>query len=146
MILAAKDNLLYLVQNCVVKPMKEQIEWHFNTLSQILLPETCLLKVWIGDGSCDDDYNIQECGYDGGDCCGSENVYEFCTLCECNQVDTTTSGIANNSSISTKQSTIDLKLTTESTANTTQTKSDTDNVAQPIIEAISFLSVISMMF
>ena len=113
----------------------------------ILLLETCLLKSWIGDGSCDDDYNIQECGYDGGDCCGSENVYAFCTLCKCIQIDSTTSGVANNSLISTEQSTIDLKLTMESTANTTQTKSDTDNVAQPlVIEAIFFLSVISMMF
>ena len=101
--------------------------------------------MWIGDGSCDDDYNIQECGYDGGDCCGSENVYDFCSLCKCIQIDSTTSGVTNISSISTEHSTIDLKLNTESTANTTQTKSDIDNVAQPIIEAIFFLSVISMM-
>ena len=55
----------------------------------MLFPETCLLDQWIGDGTCDDEYNIPDCGYDGGDCCGSENVYAFCTLCECHQNDNT---------------------------------------------------------
>ena len=100
----------------------------------------------IGDGYCHDEYNIQECGYDGGDCCGSENVYEFCTLCKCIQIDSTITGVTKGSSISTEQS------ITESTmkvihANTTQSKSFTDNIAQPlVIEAIFFLSVFSMIF
>ena len=34
---------------------------------------------WIGDGFCDDQYNIPECNYDGGDCCGSCTNTNHCT-------------------------------------------------------------------
>ena len=112
----------------------------------ILRTGTCRLKQLIGDGYCHDDYNIQECGYDGGDCCGSENVYEFCTLCKCITIDSTTTGVTNSSSIRTEQFITDSNVKVIH-ANTTQSKSFTDNVAQPlVIEAIFFLSVISMMF
>ncbi len=38
---------------------------------------------WIGDGVCDDDTNISECAYDGGDCCLPEVNMDYCSLCEC---------------------------------------------------------------
>ena len=39
--------------------------------------------LWIGDRHCDDDFNNEKCGWDGGDCCG-ENVYtDHCEKCEC---------------------------------------------------------------
>ena len=35
------------------------------------------------DGVCDDENNIEECEYDGGDCCGSKVQIGFCSECEC---------------------------------------------------------------
>ena len=37
----------------------------------------------IGDGYCNDESNNPECGYDGGDCCGSCINTEYCTYCTC---------------------------------------------------------------
>ena len=40
---------------------------------------------WIGDGYCDDETNNKGCLFDGGDCCGvSESwQYFYCVLCVC---------------------------------------------------------------
>ena len=35
------------------------------------------------DGVCDDEINIVECEYDGGDCCGSNVNTKACKLCQC---------------------------------------------------------------
>ena len=35
------------------------------------------------DGVCDDENNIEECEYDGGDCCGSNVVKDHCKECKC---------------------------------------------------------------
>ena len=40
-------------------------------------------ETWISDDSCDDVNNNQLCGYDGGDCCGSNVVKQYCIDCEC---------------------------------------------------------------
>ena len=37
----------------------------------------------IGDGFCNDETNIADCNYDGGDCCGSCVVTDHCLQCEC---------------------------------------------------------------
>ena len=39
--------------------------------------------IWIGDGFCDDANNIEECNYDGGDCCGIDVQNNFCVNCTC---------------------------------------------------------------
>ena len=38
---------------------------------------------WVNDGFCDDMNNIEECIYDGGDCCGVNTNRRFCLNCEC---------------------------------------------------------------
>ena len=38
---------------------------------------------YIGDNSCDDENNNQECNYDSGDCCGSNVNTDWCTECIC---------------------------------------------------------------
>ena len=43
----------------------------------------CYQASLISDGYCNDDTNIVECGYDGGDCCGSCINTEYCTNCSC---------------------------------------------------------------
>ena len=39
--------------------------------------------MWVGDGFCDDANNIEECDYDGGDCCGINVQNNFCVNCTC---------------------------------------------------------------
>ena len=36
-----------------------------------------------GNGFCDDNNNVPECNYDGGDCCGSCVNKEYCSTCAC---------------------------------------------------------------
>ncbi len=42
-------------------------------------------QMLIGDGICDDKSNIDECFFDGGDCCLTEIVAFFCTDCICQE-------------------------------------------------------------
>ena len=41
----------------------------------------------MGDGSCHDECNYADCGYDGGDCCKPDADKTYCTECQC-KVDT----------------------------------------------------------
>ncbi len=63
------------------------VDWGFskNLSGQ---SDSCQFDVEIADGFCDDKVNIEECSYDGGDCCrlGAElkpNGHLFCTNCLC---------------------------------------------------------------
>ena len=38
----------------------------------------------MGNGYCNDETNIPECSFDGGDCCGPCISMDFCTNCSCN--------------------------------------------------------------
>ena len=49
----------------------------------------------IGDGICDDLYNIRGCNYDGGDCCTPDSNFASCSQCEC-IVDTPTNTLIAN--------------------------------------------------
>ncbi len=40
---------------------------------------------FVGDGHCDDDLNLEDCLFDGGDCCLDEVKTEHCELCECHE-------------------------------------------------------------
>ena len=37
----------------------------------------------IGNGYCNDETNNAECNYDGGDCCGTCVVTQYCSDCQC---------------------------------------------------------------
>ena len=43
--------------------------------------DPCPLFSKVGDGICHDENNNNICGYDGGDCCGSNIDYSNCTDC-----------------------------------------------------------------
>ena len=43
----------------------------------------CANPSWNGDGYCDDEHNILACGFDGGDCCGSDVDTRYCLECKC---------------------------------------------------------------
>ena len=38
---------------------------------------------YADDGICDDANNIEECQWDGGDCCGDNVVTSDCSVCAC---------------------------------------------------------------
>ena len=38
---------------------------------------------YVGDDYCDDISNTENCGWDGGDCCGSNVNYDYCEECDC---------------------------------------------------------------
>ena len=42
----------------------------------------CPKPFYVHDGNCDDENNIAECDYDGGDCC-TDVEQKYCTECEC---------------------------------------------------------------
>jgi len=43
----------------------------------------CGTAKWKGDKNCDDDNNNAGCDWDGGDCCGPSNSYDYCDKCKC---------------------------------------------------------------
>ena len=43
----------------------------------------CIVPSWRGDNYCDDGNNNKGCGYDGGDCCGSNSNKTYCQKCQC---------------------------------------------------------------
>lgn len=50
----------------------------------------------VGNGICNDDTNIIECNYDGGDCCGSCIVKTHCLVCLCLQNHTDSNPLIGN--------------------------------------------------
>ena len=54
------------------------------TCVQFCIP-ACLSPIpdKIGTGWCDDENNIADCGFDGGDCCGQDIKTSHCSDCEC---------------------------------------------------------------
>ena len=59
------------------------------------LIETCAAGYHplVGNGFCNDDTNIAECDYDGGDCCGYSINSEHCTECTCFHQETCLAGV-----------------------------------------------------
>merc|ERR1719288_7361 len=45
--------------------------------------DACGSPQWFGDNYCDDENNTEECGWDGGDCCGDNVNTWYCSACEC---------------------------------------------------------------
>ena len=43
----------------------------------------CQQQNLVSNGFCNDETNIEECAYDGGDCCGDCIVKDYCTNCSC---------------------------------------------------------------
>ena len=54
-----------------------------------LLKKKCILECQleaIADGKCQDELNVPECGFDGGDCCMTNIVTDYCQKCHCHMV------------------------------------------------------------
>ena len=63
------------------------------------LDSECMNSELIGDGICDDLNNIQDCQFDGDDCCDENSNFNFCYLCECYEEEKEYSAIGNGSSV-----------------------------------------------
>ena len=50
----------------------------------VTTPKHCEHSYWIQDGHCDDENNVKECDYDGGDCC-TDTKQKYCKECKCIQ-------------------------------------------------------------
>ena len=80
---------------CITCALTVMIIWYSNWLggNQIgitpFIHETKILnsscQYWdiVGDGYCDDEANIEKCGYDLNDCCQMENDRTLCSNCTC---------------------------------------------------------------
>ena len=66
-------------------PVKGAIMMYFPPeLKNVMECQTCLVPPsLVGNGYCNDEANIEECGFDGGDCCGSCINSDYCVDCAC---------------------------------------------------------------
>ena len=58
------------------------IEWIENKMEENYL-KNCENPSEVANGFCNDETNIPECNFDGGDCCGSCVKKTFCSTCTC---------------------------------------------------------------
>jgi hypothetical protein len=56
-----------------------------NLYIQTISYSGCPAISWVGDGYCDDETNIEECQFDGGDCCLENVDLMYCTVCVCHE-------------------------------------------------------------
>jgi hypothetical protein len=58
-----------------------------HCIALILILLGCPAEPWIGDGYCNDASNIEDCHFDGGDCClNNDNIILiYCTICRCHE-------------------------------------------------------------
>jgi hypothetical protein len=56
-------------------------------LINVVIPLACQWNIsWINNGLCEDVTNIEECQFDGGDCClVDQTITGFCTICLCHE-------------------------------------------------------------
>jgi hypothetical protein len=55
--------------------------WFYDSLLFLACPAIS----WMGDGYCNDASNIEECQFDGGDCCLETVNSLTCTVCLCHE-------------------------------------------------------------
>ena len=48
-----------------------------------IVKKICKFSKVVGDGICDDNANVFECDFDGGDCCGIGTIMDICLKCQC---------------------------------------------------------------
>ena len=73
--------IVYMIERSLEK--EEMIEEIDNSDSENKTEFGCPFWHITNDGYCDDEANIEECGYDFGDCCHWENDFSLCQDCFC---------------------------------------------------------------
>ena len=97
-----KDKCCYKIQYiifsllCIASALTAMIVWYSNWLednrlemspmspiNKTFLNGPCQHWEHVGDGYCDDEANIEQCGYDLNDCCEMNNDRTLCSSCTC---------------------------------------------------------------
>ena len=60
-----------------------QLKGQNKSQNEEKIEKVCRRHKQIGDGICDDESNVYECDFDGGDCCGSNVNTYYCSVCAC---------------------------------------------------------------
>ena len=60
-----------------------QIKDQNKSQNEEKIEKVCRLSKLRGDGICDDEANVYECDFDGGDCCAPNSIMDFCLQCQC---------------------------------------------------------------
>lgn len=47
------------------------------------IEKICQHDIIVNDNICDDEANVYECDFDGGDCCAEGSIMELCLQCQC---------------------------------------------------------------
>ena len=55
-----------------------------TTTVTTITPQNCVAG-WVGDNFCDDACNNIDNSFDGGDCCGPNAVFNYCSECQCHE-------------------------------------------------------------
>ena len=55
-----------------------------TTTATTITPRNCVAG-WVGDNFCDDECNNIDNSFDGGDCCGPNAVFNYCSECQCHE-------------------------------------------------------------
>ena len=55
-----------------------------TTTATTITPRNCVAG-WVGDNFCDDECNNIDNSFDGGDCCGPNAVFSYCSECQCHE-------------------------------------------------------------
>ena len=69
----------------------------FTLQKKLPIPTDCPNPSLVDNGLCNDDANNAECNYDGGDCCGSCVVKQYCSDCQCLGGENTGNGVSSPS-------------------------------------------------
>ena len=80
-----KTKKVFSLRDCTEKngPIFKTIGIFIKFLLFYLEIKRCKYPVFKSDGKCDDENNIPECDWDGGDCCGCNIVKGVCSECAC---------------------------------------------------------------
>ena len=60
-----------------------QLKGQNKSRNEEKIEKVCRRHKQIGDGICDDESNVYECDFDGGDCCATNSIMDFCLQCQC---------------------------------------------------------------
>ena len=120
------------LQQPLQQPLKQQLQQQLQQPLQLWVRTTsgffncsniiyynlhidCVDPDYYADGECDDQNNVEACGWDGGDCCGPNVNTNWCTECTCKDPAFTTTSTTTTTTTTTSTTTTTTTTTTTAT-------------------------------